>query len=183
MRAAPIDPGVVVEPLQAAADLPEVLQFMRLLWALVHGLQRSSKRMLGSLGVTGPQRLVLRVVGLFPGISAGALAVVLHVHPSTLTGVIARLVRQGLLLRDVRREDRRRSLLYLSSRGARINASRAGTVEAVVASALARMPETERVVIRQGLGALAMALGRSQPARRRATGPPDRRTHQERHPC
>ena len=44
-----------------AADLPGVLQFMQLLWAVVHGLERLSKRMTGDIGVTGPQRLVLRV--------------------------------------------------------------------------------------------------------------------------
>jgi DNA-binding MarR family transcriptional regulator len=44
--------------------------------------------MIGEVGVTGPQRLVLRVVGLFPGMSAGELATVLRVHPSTLTGVL-----------------------------------------------------------------------------------------------
>lgn len=175
MRSPLTDPRGIVEPVRAAADLPEVLQFMRLLWALAHGLQRSSKRMFGSLGVTGPQRLVLRVVGLFPGISAGALAEVLHVHPSTLTGVIARLVAQGLLLRDVHRDDRRRSLLHLTHRGVRINTSRAGTVEAAVGSALARMPETERVVFRQGLAALAAALERSHPARRRGATPAHRR--------
>jgi hypothetical protein len=67
------------------SGLPDVLQFMQLLWAVVHGLERISKRMAGDIGVTGPQRLVLRVVGLFPGMSAGDLATVLHVHPSTLT--------------------------------------------------------------------------------------------------
>lgn len=64
--------------------LPDVLQFMQLLWAVVHGLERTSKRMILDVGVTGPQRLVLRVVGLYPGVSAGELATILHVHPSTL---------------------------------------------------------------------------------------------------
>ena len=89
-------------PAHDAADadvrhqLPDVLQFMQVLWAVVHGLEQTSKRMRGRIGVTGPQRLVLRVVGLFPGLSAGDLATILHVHPSTLTGVIQRLVTQGL---------------------------------------------------------------------------------------
>ena len=83
-----------------SADLSDVLQFMQLLWAVVHGLERLSKRMIGDIGVTGPQRLVLRVIGLFPGISAGELAGVLHVHPSTLTGVLQRLVAQRLLARS-----------------------------------------------------------------------------------
>lgn len=59
------------------APLPDVLQFMRLLWAVVHGVEKTSKRVSAELGVTGPQRLVLRVVGLSPGLSAGDVAAIL----------------------------------------------------------------------------------------------------------
>ena len=31
--------------------LPDVLQFMQLLWAVVHGVERTSKRMTGEIGV------------------------------------------------------------------------------------------------------------------------------------
>jgi DNA-binding MarR family transcriptional regulator len=79
--------------------LPDVLPFMQLLCAVVHCLERTSKRMSGEIGVTGPQRLVLRAAGLFRGLSAWNLAAILHVHPSTLTGVLQRLVAQRLLAR------------------------------------------------------------------------------------
>ena len=46
--------------------LPDVLAFMQLLWGVVHGLEKVSKRMSAEIGVTGPQRLALRVIGLFP---------------------------------------------------------------------------------------------------------------------
>jgi hypothetical protein len=36
--------------------LGETLEFMRLLWAIDHGLQRRSKQLASTLGVTGPQR-------------------------------------------------------------------------------------------------------------------------------
>jgi MarR family transcriptional regulator, organic hydroperoxide resistance regulator len=83
--------------LEPVTPVPDVLRFLELLWAVAHGLERTSKRMTRDLGVTGPQRLVLRVVGLFPGMSAGELAGILHVHASTLTGVLRRLETQGLL--------------------------------------------------------------------------------------
>ena len=51
------------------------------------------------LGITGPQRLVLRVVGQFPGLSAGELAHIVRLHPSTITGILQRLVARGLLER------------------------------------------------------------------------------------
>jgi DNA-binding MarR family transcriptional regulator len=116
-----------------AVPLPDVLMFMHTLWAVAHRLETTSKRMGRRLGVTGPQRLALRVVGLYPGLSAGALAAVLHVHPSTLTGVLRRLEAQGLLKRRGDPLDRRRAMLHLTPHGARVNAMRRGTVESAVA--------------------------------------------------
>ena len=149
------------ETRESAVDpetLPGVLQFMKLLWAVVHGLERTSKRMKGEVGVTGPQRLVLRVVGLFPGLSAGNLAVILHVHPSTLTGIIRRLVRQRLLVRTHDREDRRRAVLRLTKRGSRANATRGGTVESADARALGDVSERERAATKRVLEHIARRL-------------------------
>lgn len=148
----------------ARADLPDVLQFMQLLWAVVHGVERTSKRMTGEMGVTGPQRLVLRVVGLYPGLSAGDLAGVLHVHPSTLTGVLQRLIAQRLLARSHDPRDRRRAVLRLTTRGARANNARRGTVEAAIAAALDGTSDRDRVVTRRVLERLAVHLDRTAAA-------------------
>ncbi|MHB8879859.1 MAG: MarR family winged helix-turn-helix transcriptional regulator, partial [Myxococcaceae bacterium] len=120
--------------------LGEVLDFMRLIWALHHALQATSKNMEASLGFTGPQRLVLRIVGRFPGISAGSLASILHLHPSTLTGILDRLSRRGLLSRRPDPRDRRRALLGLTAKGRRFEVSTEGTVEAGVRRVLSQVP-------------------------------------------
>src|SRR6185503_3710439 len=98
-------------PLKRGTD---VLELMRVIWALDHALQSRSKAMARTLGVTGPQRFVLRVVERHPGISSGALAEYLHLHPSTLTGVLQRLDDRGLLERRRDPEDARRVLLELT---------------------------------------------------------------------
>jgi MarR family transcriptional regulator, organic hydroperoxide resistance regulator len=138
--------------------LPDVLQFMRLLWALDHDLQRTSKRMLRGLGVTGPQRLALRLIGEFPGISPGELAALLHVHPSTLTGILARLLDRQLIVRDTYADDARRSVLRLSRRGARVNAIRTGTVEDAVEAVLRRTSRADQRCVARVLRQLAQAL-------------------------
>jgi len=148
-----------------AARLPGVLQFMQLLWAVVHGIETRSKRMTSELGVTGPQRLVLRVAGLFPGLSAGDLAAILHVHPSTLTGVLKRLIAQGMLARRDDPNDRRRAVLRLTARGARINATSAGTVEGAIERALAGVSKRDIGTTRRTLDVVVMHLrdgGRSR---------------------
>ncbi|MGE3703899.1 MAG: MarR family winged helix-turn-helix transcriptional regulator [Vicinamibacterales bacterium] len=152
----------------AAAALPGVLQDMRLLWALVHALQKTSKRMRQTLGVTGPQRLVIRVLGLLPGSSAGDLAAMLHVHPSTLTGVLARLVDQRYITRTPDPDDRRRSVLLLTRRGSQVNARLDGTAESSVSRALRRLTDRERQNFRVALSELTDAL--ELPARGRTPG-------------
>jgi MarR family transcriptional regulator, organic hydroperoxide resistance regulator len=138
--------------------LDNVLQFMQLLWALVHAMEKASKRMKDEVGVTGPQRLVLRVVGLRPGLSAGEVAEILHVHPSTLTGVLSRLVAERLLRRTVDPTDRRRAVLELTAAGERINAVSRGTVEAAVAAALAHVPDRDRAATRRVLTRMTARL-------------------------
>jgi DNA-binding MarR family transcriptional regulator len=116
--------------------LGKVLDFMRLLWSVDHDLQSLSKRMDARLGVTGPQRLVIRIVGRFPGISPGEVADILKVHKSTLTGVLQRLEERGLIERKASPEDRRKSLVWLTAAGQKVNAVRAGTVEAAIRRAM-----------------------------------------------
>jgi MarR family transcriptional regulator, organic hydroperoxide resistance regulator len=144
--------------LSPAASLPDILEFMQVLWAVVHGLQRTSKRMAANVGVTGPQRLVLRVVGLLPGISAGNLAAILRVHPSTLTGVLERLARQQLLARADDPADRRRAVLRLTTRGARVNAIKRNTVESAIANALIGVSGRDRTATRRTLERIAWHL-------------------------
>jgi DNA-binding MarR family transcriptional regulator len=114
--------------------------------------------MTSELGVTGPQRLVLRVAGLYPGLSAGNLASILHVHPSTLTGVLQRLVAQRLLVRQDDPRDRRRAILRLTSRGGLVNALRQNTVESAVADALKQASTRDRAATRRVLERLAAHL-------------------------
>jgi DNA-binding MarR family transcriptional regulator len=141
--------------------LGNVLEFMRVIWQLDHALHRTSKRMASSLGVTGPQRLVIRIVGRFPDIAAGRLAVLLHLHPSTLTGILKRLERQGLLRRRADPDDARRSLLGLTDKGRTVNVDAVGSVEACVARALRRTSPQKLAAARAVLGEIATRLSDS----------------------
>lgn len=117
----------------------ETLGFMQRLWALAHALEVRSKRMARTIGVTGPQRLVIRLVGQRPDSSATELAQALGVHPSTLTGILARLQRDKLIERKTPLEDRRRAAFRLTAAGHAIDRERKGTVEAAVRTVIGRL--------------------------------------------
>jgi DNA-binding MarR family transcriptional regulator len=147
--------------LLAVPELDGPLEFLRLLWAVAHGLESLSKGMTRRLGITGPQRLVVRLVGRFPSITSGQLAQLLHVHPSTLTGVLQRLERRGLLTRQRDGSDRRRALIGLTAEGRRFDVETAGTNEAAVAAMLKQLEPGESTSARRALSLLAVALGRA----------------------
>jgi MarR family transcriptional regulator, organic hydroperoxide resistance regulator len=150
--------------------LDPVLDFMRLLWSIEHGLQKMSKRMESTLGITGPQRLVLRVVGRFPGLSAGAVAQIVRLHPSTITGILQRLVSRGLLQRERDPSDSRRTQLRLNPRAITYARTSAGTVEKAVSAALDKAGATHVRTARRVLAELAQRLNPTDhpPAKGRA---------------
>ncbi|MBI3072762.1 MAG: MarR family transcriptional regulator [Deltaproteobacteria bacterium] len=96
-----------------------------------------------TLGVTGPQRLVIRMIGRFPGITAGQLARLFHVHPGTLTPMLKRLERDGLVQRRADPRDARRSLLGLTATGRQLHGATAGTIEDLIRAALASVSSVE----------------------------------------
>jgi DNA-binding MarR family transcriptional regulator len=134
------------------------LTFLGELWALEHALQAASKRMAARLSITGTQRFVVRMLGRLPGIGAGELAELMHDHPSTITGVLQRLVQQGLVARRTHPEDRRRAVLHLTDAGRRFDQLREGTIEAAVDKALRSATPEDVVAARRILAAVVAAL-------------------------
>ena len=134
------------------------LQFMQRLWDLVHALDVRSKRMSTNLGVTGPQRLVIRILGRSPDSTATDIAVAIGLHPSTLTGILRRLELQGVVQRETDARDRRRARFRLTAKGRRLDRDRKGTVESAVRRALARSRKGNILVTMNVLAELSREL-------------------------
>jgi DNA-binding MarR family transcriptional regulator len=145
-----------VRQLSTPAD--PVLEFLRLMWAVDHELHRVSKRMIGRLGLTAPQRLAVRFVGREPGLAPGRLAELLHLDPGTVSGIVKRLESAGLVSRVRSGGDTRRMHLTLTAKGRTINRRRKGTVEAAVRRTLDGMPDTDLAAASRLMRSLAVNL-------------------------
>jgi MarR family transcriptional regulator, organic hydroperoxide resistance regulator len=143
---------------RAPQALPETLAFMRLLWAVDHGLRSLSKHMQADIGLSGPQRLVLRMLGRLPPAMPSTLAELLHLDRSTVSGVLERLQQQRLLVRLSHPDDGRSVLVALSARGKLLDRDTPGTVEACIRRALATLPGSKIAAARQVLEAVASEL-------------------------
>jgi DNA-binding MarR family transcriptional regulator len=103
----------------------------------------------------------------YPKISAKQLAQGLHLHPSTLTGILRRLERRGWLTRRRHPRDGRRAVLELSPAERRLDVESPGTIEATMKSALGRLPTASIKTARAVLRALAAELDLPPPPPRR----------------
>jgi DNA-binding MarR family transcriptional regulator len=112
------------------------------------------------LGVTGPQRLALRIITQVPGISSSGLAEVLQLHPSTLTGVLARLEARRLIVRRVNRHDRREGLLRVTPSGRALGRQMRGSIELAVDRVLRAARPGHVAAARRLLGSLVDEIER-----------------------
>lgn len=144
----------------------DAIDFLRLIWAVDHALQRRSKSMAATIGITGPQRLVIRIIGRFPSIHASQLAAILHLHPSSLTALLKRIERRGLIRRRHDERDGRRWLLGLTRQGQSLNREASGTIEAAVQRTLRTISKRDLEGARVALEVLARMLDARQPPRR-----------------
>jgi DNA-binding MarR family transcriptional regulator len=129
-----------------------------LLWELDHALNKRSRRMLATMGVTGSQRFLLKVVGMRPGCAPGQLARFLHVTPATVTRVVQRLEDDGLLRREADPEDSRRVRLHLTQKGRRLDERAEAASESPITTLLATVPRGRVEETRLLLSALVAAL-------------------------
>jgi DNA-binding MarR family transcriptional regulator len=142
----------------AETALDDVLRFMRLIWAVDHELERVSKRMESTIGLTIPQRLSLLLIGQNAGILASQLASVLHLHRGTLSGIVRRLEGAGYVERMVDPRDSRRAGLTLTAKGRAVNRRRQGTFEDAARRVLADTRPAERSAAEDVLIRLATEL-------------------------
>lgn len=84
---------------------------------IIRAVDLHSRRLVESCGLTGPQLAVLREVGRREEVSPTALARAVHLSGATVTGIVTRLQRRGLVQRGRDTMDRRVVLVTLTPAG------------------------------------------------------------------
>ncbi|MEJ7596614.1 MAG: MarR family transcriptional regulator [Kofleriaceae bacterium] len=140
--------------------LGPALDFLERTWRVNHAMQRMSNRMARDLGLTGPQRLVVRCIGKYPGLPASQLATILHLDRGTISAAVNRLEHRGLIERRADPSDGRRVTLGLTAEGRAKDRPTASTIESTVEHLLRNTPASDLEATSRVLGALAEALER-----------------------
>ena len=82
----------------------------------------------------------------------------LHIHPSTLTGMLKRLVKGGYMKAKADAADRRRLQLQVTAKGVKVLREAGPTIESSVAAALKATSDSDIAITRAFLERLVAAL-------------------------
>ena len=117
-------------------------------------------------GLTGAQLFVLEELGAAPGLSVNELAARTFTHQSSVSLVVQRLVRQGLVEKAGAPHDRRRVELKVTGAGRAIVRRAPHVAQQRLLEGIARLPARDRRALAKALAAIASHMGRDpRPAR------------------
>jgi len=87
---------------------------------IIRAIDLQSRRMVDACGLTGPQFVVLREASRLRGASASALARAVSLSQPTVSGILERLAKRGLVERERSEQDRRSLFVRVTPDGERI---------------------------------------------------------------
>ncbi|HNR65009.1 MAG TPA: MarR family transcriptional regulator [Atribacterota bacterium] len=97
-----------------AAEIDDFfLQFTEILWAHISSYYKRDKKT--SLNIT--EHFIVEFLGKESFASMSKLAKIIYVAPTTMTSIVDRLIKRGLLQRRRAQQDRRKILVTLSEEG------------------------------------------------------------------
>jgi DNA-binding MarR family transcriptional regulator len=143
------------KPPDRTAALSETVE---LLHRIFQAVDLFSRKVLRDFGVSGPQVWALRTIASSKVVSMGALARRMHLHMSTVTGIIDRLEAGNLVIRERSARDARIMELRLTSKGRAILARAPEPPRSKAARRLGRLPMKDLRRVQSALHVLARAM-------------------------
>ena len=133
-------------------DAAQVVNSLRRIFKSIHEYSKAIHR---KVGMTSPQVWAVMILGEEPGLSLGDLSTRMFAHPSTVSGIVDRLVERGVVARKVDPGDRRSIRLTLTAAGRRVLKASPPPVQQSLELGLRAMPPRRLRALRQSLGELA----------------------------
>ncbi len=122
-----------------------------------------SKHLLRNFGVSGPQLWALRAIRDAGTVTMGGLAARMHLHVSTVTGIIDRLQLAGLVTRTRSETDRRILHLAVTAKGRGIVLKAPEPPRSLLARGLEKLGQVDLSRMKTSLDQLAGMMGVAVP--------------------
>ena len=151
MNATPSSP--VTPP---GSDRPRLALLLRRAW---YGLNQTFRRRIAGAGVTPDQFTILRWLGEHPeGLTQRVLADLMASDPNTITAILTRMQKAGLLERRAHADDARCNLIMLKDKGRALHAKIQPLASGLQEQLLAAVPVAKQAEFLKQLESVCAAL-------------------------
>jgi MarR family transcriptional regulator, lower aerobic nicotinate degradation pathway regulator len=142
--------------ISTAADIRATMDALR---CLIQELRVSARAVEQHHGISGAQLFVLQQLVAGEALSVGALAERTFTHQSSVSVVVSRLAKRGLVSRRNGADDARRTDVRLTARGRALLGRAPEVAQARLIAGLQRLRPSERCAVARGLAALVQQMG------------------------
>lgn len=129
---------------------------------IIRAIDLHSRRLERESGLTGPQLLVLKQIQSTSDITAGVIARKVSLSQATVTAIIDRLERKGILQRERSADDKRKVLLSLTEAGHQALEQAPALMQESFISAFNRLQVSEQSLILSSLQQVAGMMNATQ---------------------
>lgn len=142
--------------MSSGSDLEELI--IRAIRRIVRAVDLQSRHLAGRCGLTGPQLIALRAVERLGPVSVSILAREISVGQATISGILDRLERRGLVERARDTRDRRKVTVLMTDAGRGILATAPPLLQDRFLHELTRLEEWERTSMLAALQRVASMM-------------------------
>lgn len=150
-------------PESSPASRERILSVLMQFRVLVRAMRAHYQSVAERSGLAGAQAWALAEIAARPGMSVGELARALALHLSTVSNIVGRLERLGLVRRARGGTDQRVVRLEPTAEGRRVLARAPRPAAGLLQQALARLAPVRITALNRDLAALIAAMGRRAP--------------------
>lgn len=133
-------------------------QILAAIRRIIRAIDLQSRRLAEEFGLTGPQLVTLQAAAELGPISASALARAVHLSKPTLTGILDRLERRGMIVRLRDELDRRSWSVSVTDAGRKTLQQTPSLLQVRFGSELARLEQWEQTMILATLQRIATMM-------------------------
>lgn len=142
----------------SAAETPIEDRILVAIRRIIRAIDLHSRALLDECGLTGPQLAALQVLARAGGLSGTELARRLQVGQATVSGILDRLEKRGLVARSKNGDDRRAIAVTLTDEGRKLAAAAPPLLQERFRRRLEAIQEWERTMMLAALQRIAAMM-------------------------
>ena len=125
---------------------------------IIQAIDQNSKKLVKRVGLTGPQLVILQEISRCGEVTSGEIARAVSLSQATVTGILERMEKRGLLARQRSHRDKRRIMVRITDKGKTVLDEAPPLMQEAFVERFASLQEWEQTMILSALQRLVSLM-------------------------